>query len=323
MAQLQSFFHYFPVDDDVLRWGAYVTGAGVATIPPKHPYPPFGHPTLYHFDWRRGRTLPEFQMVLITQGAGEFESEQTGKLAFHGPTLLWLFPGVWHRYRPQQEVGWTERWFSFNGDLVHRLWSQGLVAPTRAVASIGDEDAVVDKYDAMFRRIHGNPLSHTGLHSLQVLRLVAESIESIAALRREGQNAVESPRRSDDPLVDQALKIIRTQSHRAISIEDMAQELSVARRTLDRRFAAATGRSILEEINDCRLNRAKRLLAETDLSIRLIANLVGFSSAERLGLLFSRREGASPSEFRRRKPRTGGSSSSSSSRASETLSAGT
>jgi AraC-like DNA-binding protein len=308
MAQLDSFFHYFPVDDDVLRWGAYVTGAGVATILPKHPYPPFGHPALYHFDWRRGRTLPEFQMVLITRGAGEFESELTGKTTFHGPTLMWLFPGVWHRYRPVQNIGWTERWFSFNGDLVHRLWGQGLIDPARAVASIGEEHALVEKYDAMLHRIHANPLSHTVLHSLQVLRLVAESIESITSCHGEKTAAGEaSPRRPVDPVVDHALTIIETQSHRSISIEEVAQELSVARRTLDRRFAAATGRSMLEEINLCRLNRAKRLLAETDLSIRLIANLVGFSSAERLGLLFSRREGVSPSEFRRRKPRNGSS----------------
>jgi AraC-like DNA-binding protein len=304
MAQLDSFFHYFPVDDDVLRWGAYVTGAGVATILPNKPYPPFGHPMLYHFDWRRGRTLPEFQMVLIAQGVGEFESEPTGKVTFSGPTLMWLFPGVWHRYRPVQQVGWTERWFSFNGDLVHRLWGQGLIDPARAAAAIGDADALVEKYDAMLQRIHTNPLSHTALHSLQVLRLLAESIESITGILGTSEKRESAPQRPVDPIVEQALAIIQTQSHRPISIEQVAQELSVARRTLDRRFAAATGKSILEEINEYRLNRAKRLLAETDLPIRSIANLVGFASPERLGLLFTRREGVSPSEFRQRKPRS-------------------
>ena len=304
MAQFDSFFHYFPVDDRVLRWGAYVTGAGVATILPKAPYPPFGHPMLYHFDWRRGRTLPEFQMVLVAQGAGEFESELSGRVTFHGPTLLWLFPGVWHRYRPLQQTGWTERWFSFNGDLVHRLWAQGLIHPSRAAASISNASDLVTKYDGMLQQIHANPLSHTALHSLQVLRLLADSVESITDVLGGVKKEASPPQRPIDPIVEQALSIIKTQSHRPISIEQVAEELSVARRTLDRRFSAATGRSILEEINEFRLNRAKRLLSETDLPIRSIANLVGFSSPERLGLLFARREGVSPSEFRQRKSRS-------------------
>lgn len=303
MAQLDSFFYYFPVNDDVLRWGAYVTGAGVATILPKHPYPPFGHPALYHFDWRRGRTLPEFQMVFIAQGAGEFESQFTGKVTFDGPTLFWLFPGVWHRYRPVESVGWKERWFSFNGELVHRLWEQGLMDPARAVASVGNAAELVKKYDAMLRQIHANPLSHTAFHSLHVLRLLAESVESTGEVGGTTAADKASTPPSVDPIVDLALTIIQTMSHRAISVEQVAEELSVARRTLDRRFAAATGRSMLEEINDCRLKRAKRLLAETELSVRLIANLVGFSGPERLGQLFARREGTSPAEFRQRKSR--------------------
>jgi AraC-like DNA-binding protein len=304
MPQSESFFRYLPVGDSVLRWGAYVTGAGFAAIPPQAAYPPFGHPTLYHFDWRRGRTLPEFQMILINEGSGEFHSERTGEVAFHGPALFWLFPGVWHRYRPFPQTGWTERWFSFNGDLVHRLWSQGVIDPSRAVASIGDATPLVAKYDAMLKQIHGASPSRTSLQSLQVLRLLAESIESMTRVLGTESQPQSPPPPAADPLVDQALEIIHTESHRPISIEEVAEKLSIARRTLDRRFAAATGKSILEEINHFRLNRAKRLLAETDLPIRSIANLVGFSNPERLGVLFARREGVTPSEFRQRRSRS-------------------
>lgn len=300
MAQPSSPYLYFPVDNDLLRWGAYVTGAGVATILPNQPYPPFGHPAMYHFDWRRGRTLPEFQMVLLAEGAGEFESEFTGHVKFDMPTLIWLFPGVWHRYRPIPSVGWNERWFSFNGELVHRLWSQGLIAPSHSVAPIGTSTTLVNKFDEMLEQIHANVAGQASLNSLRVLRLIADAVESVALAKGPKDAEGDRARCDDDPLVVDALRIIRTRSHRAISIDDVAEELSVARRTLDRRFAAATGRSILEEINNCRLDRAKRLLAETDLSLRSIANQVGFGSAERMGLLFGRREGTSPSEFRSR-----------------------
>ena len=78
MPSRESFYHYLPVDDLAMRWGSYLTGAGRYAFSPGKPYPPPGHPSLYDFEWKRGRTLPEFQILLITGGWGVFESRQTG-----------------------------------------------------------------------------------------------------------------------------------------------------------------------------------------------------------------------------------------------------
>ena len=56
-----------------------------------------------------------------------------------------------------------------------------------------------------------------------------------------------------------------------MSVNDIARQLPVTRRTLDRRFADAVGHSVLEEINTCRLSRAKRLLKATDLPVKIVA----------------------------------------------------
>jgi transcriptional regulator GlxA family with amidase domain len=110
----------------------------------------------------------------------------------------------------------------------------------------------------------------------------------------------ESARSIDDPIVQKALEIIWTPSPHALSVGDIARQLPVTRRTLDRRFVEATGHSVLEEINTCRLIRAKRLLDETDLPVKSVAHLAGFSSAERMRVLFVEREGMSPTVYRRR-----------------------
>ncbi len=60
----------------------------------------------------------------------------------------------------------------------------------------------------------------------------------------------------DDDIVQQALQIIWSPTRQAIGVYDIARKLPVTRRTLDRRFSAAMGRSVLEEINNCRLTRA-------------------------------------------------------------------
>ena len=104
----------------------------------------------------------------------------------------------------------------------------------------------------------------------------------------------------DDPVVQRALEIIWTHSHFPMSVSDIARQLPVTRRTLDRRFVEATGHSVLEEINACRLSRAKRLLTETDLPVKTVAHLAGFSSTERMRVLFVEREGVSPISYRKR-----------------------
>jgi hypothetical protein len=130
MSREDAFFRYFPVNEETMSWGIYVTGAGRSVVPPGEKYPPSGHPTLYHFDWLRGRTLPEFQLMLITGGAGEFESEATGQVRIEHSGAILIFPGVWHRYRPHPTVGWTERWFSFNGEMLQRMFDIGLFGPS-------------------------------------------------------------------------------------------------------------------------------------------------------------------------------------------------
>jgi transcriptional regulator GlxA family with amidase domain len=109
----------------------------------------------------------------------------------------------------------------------------------------------------------------------------------------------------EDPVVTQALTLIWTHSHRELSVEQIARELPVSRRTLERRFQASTGRTVIEEITRCRLSRAKRLLAETDLPVKNVAHLSGFPSEEQMRIVFRQIEKIAPSEYRHKTRHTG------------------
>ena len=302
MGARDAFFHYLPVNEKAMGSGIYVTGAGRAAIEPDEPYPPNGHPTLYQFEWSRGRTLPEFQVVLVSDGGGEFESEATGRVEFDNAALFFLFPGVWHRYRPDPATGWTERWVSFNGQLVHQLFEVGLFGPRLAVAEPRDVDRLADEMDELLDAIHRRSTRHPTVLAFHTLRIIAEA----AAYRLEDAldagtvpDDVSSYSTLDDPIVRRALELIWSHSHYPMSVSDIARQLPVTRRTLDRRFVEATGHTVLEEINACRLSRAKRLLAETELPVKTVAHLAGFSSTERMRVAFVEREGQSPTLFRK------------------------
>lgn len=102
----------------------------------------------------------------------------------------------------------------------------------------------------------------------------------------------------DDRAVAQALRFIQDSAVRPISVADVVQHVGCSRRTLELRFQQALGRSLNREIQQARLERAKRLLAETDLPVVRVAAAAGFGSANYLIRLFQRRLGVSPGVYR-------------------------
>ena len=104
----------------------------------------------------------------------------------------------------------------------------------------------------------------------------------------------------DDPELAEALRLLREKIEEPLSVERLLSLLPMSRRKLERRFRAALGRTPLEEIHRLKVERAKELLTLSDLSQSEIASRLGFSSADRLRLVFRKLTGISPSEYRDR-----------------------
>lgn len=103
----------------------------------------------------------------------------------------------------------------------------------------------------------------------------------------------------EDSVVAKALRFIRDHGRKNISVDNVTEDVGVSRRTLERRFLRATGRTILEEITRCHIERAKQLLLETDLPSHQVAAEAGFGSLKTFNRTFGRKEGATPLNFRR------------------------
>jgi len=104
-------------------------------------------------------------------------------------------------------------------------------------------------------------------------------------------------------LVADALAFIEQNCHRALEVSEIAQELGVGERRLRRRFRAVRDRTIRQEIALVRLGRARDLLATTGFSAEAIARAVGLGSGRALRRMLRRREGATPSAYRRERER--------------------
>jgi LacI family transcriptional regulator len=104
----------------------------------------------------------------------------------------------------------------------------------------------------------------------------------------------------DDPLVAAALRYISANISRVIDVPDVCRQVVTGRRTLERRFRSVLGRSIGDEIRRLRLERAKRDLAQREVSLKQVARNAGFRDAKRLHEAFRSALGESPSSYRNR-----------------------
>ncbi len=103
-----------------------------------------------------------------------------------------------------------------------------------------------------------------------------------------------------DPVVLRALRLIRERTNDLLDAAALVKTLKIPRRTLEVRFRKSLGSSPANELLRARIQRAGELLATTELSIKEIAYLVGFSEPRMLSRCFKKMTGEKPTEYRER-----------------------
>jgi LacI family transcriptional regulator len=106
-----------------------------------------------------------------------------------------------------------------------------------------------------------------------------------------------------DAVVAQAVRFIRENARTGIRMRDVLARVGVSRSNLDRRFREALGRTPHDEIVRIQLQRAKELLAGTSLKILAVAERAGFRHVEYMGVVFRKKLGLTPGEYRKRATR--------------------
>jgi len=85
----------------------------------------------------------------------------------------------------------------------------------------------------------------------------------------------------------------------ANALEQAVRRANVPERTLKRRFKAATGATLIEHLQNVRIEHAKRLLETGPMPVDAVSAAAGYEDASFFRRLFKRRTGLSPSQYRR------------------------
>ena len=83
-------------------------------------------------------------------------------------------------------------------------------------------------------------------------------------------------------------------------VDTLAEKVHMSARNFARMYAQKRGRTPAKAVEVIRIDVARRLLEDTDDQIKVIADMCGFRTEERMRSAFSRTVGVPPREYRRR-----------------------
>lgn len=235
------------------------------------------------------RRLPMHAVVLVEAGHGTLQTVKAGVQEIRAPSLFWLPAGTLHSYGPTNGESCEERWALFEGTLMADLMRQRLISAAASLVRLHNRREMQHLFSALHSDFAaGDPLS---------LASAAATLHRIAV-----QCARQASTRKNDAGDVKVELVIETLQRRAFEPTDMrslAQEFGMSPATLRRRFQAAIGLSPKAFQRRLRIDRAKQLLATSNLSIEAISNAVGIEDAFYFSRMFHDCEHCSPSEFRR------------------------
>ena len=107
-------------------------------------------------------------------------------------------------------------------------------------------------------------------------------------------------------LTERILRYLHTHLSERITLEQVGKEMHFSPVYCDTVFKRETGRSIVAYLLDERMEEAKRLLLEDMLTLRKIAQTVGFEDYNYVSRCFKARVGYTPTQYRKQMRRTYG-----------------
>jgi AraC-like DNA-binding protein len=291
MAKSTEYYRYLPTGPREEQWGLYLTGAGIAEIAPgaaSYPARTHVHPASHEYTWQKGRTFHEYAIVYIFAGCGEFESEATGGTELDDGTAIFLFPEVWHRYRPHKETGWSEYWATFQGDYAKRLQKNGFLSPQSPLHRIGYDENIVGHFKAILERLRFETIGFQQEIAAELLAIIAATL---SAAKRRGQGG------GSFELIRRAKTAIEEQTEGTLVVEKLASALGLSAGHFRQVFKQHTGLSPYQYHQQLKISRAKSLLRSSDATIKQIAKILGFESVFSFSKLFKKKTSVSPHQW--------------------------
>lgn len=230
---------------------------------------------------------------LVKEGNGIFKCNGKAYEVSAGQ-MFFIFPDTLVEYYPDKASPWKYCWINFDGTEAPQLISCTSFGLNNPITPILDRNL----RNIFFELCLTNGASGTSETSVRI-RAKGLFYLFMSELTAAFPSEHGSPYSSDLPAL--AAELIRNNCYNPeLSVESIADALSVNRISLYRAFKKKLNISPAQFIIKVRIERACSILSNTSLPIKTVAYSVGYSDSLYFSKAFSANMGMSPSEYRKR-----------------------
>ncbi|ASU36724.1 AraC family transcriptional regulator [Mucilaginibacter xinganensis] len=287
-----NYYKYLPVSKEDESWGLCVLNTGCTHVEPEGLYPVTSHPAHYYFNWDNGRVLNEYQVIYITRGKGFFESDSSARKEIKAGTIIILFPGERHRYKPCKDTGWDEYWIGLEGEIIDNLAKKKFISRSNPCLYIGFQESIFSLFSTIIEQTRNEITGYQQLIAGAALHLMG----SFHAITRQNDIGHEGK----EIIINKARLLFRANIEKGFSAEMAADELKVGYSWFRKIFKAYTGLSPGQYYIQLKIERAKELLTNPTMPVKEIAYLLGFDTYFYFTKLFKEKTGITPTDYRKR-----------------------
>lgn len=286
-----NFYKYLTVGETEQENGIYVTTIGRSIITANDQYPKEKHPESHQLSWNQGRVLNDYYLVFISSGKGEFCSSLTEPAHIQEGTCFFLFPGIWHKYRPDQRSGWEEYWVGFNGAYIRQLMQSKFIDIHKPYIEIGPNKDLLVLFQKMADAVKASFVGYTQ-------QIAGITLQLLGAIYAHGQG-VQTEQSPVEKAITKAKFLLQESLEKPVDLPEIARQLPMGYSAFRKHFKTVTGLSPHQYLLNLRMDRARELLETTLLSVEQISEQTGFDCIQYFSTLFKKRMGISPVTYRK------------------------
>ncbi|MDO1446517.1 AraC family transcriptional regulator [Rhodocytophaga aerolata] len=290
---MKTFRRYFKFADDKLdnSLSVIIHTLGYHIHPANTPYPDANHPESHYFSWEKGRRLKEYQILYICKGEGAFEATGMPPQTIEAGTVILLYPGTWHRYKPLLSSGWEEYWVGFSGSFAKHLLEQECFNPQNPIIKVGFNTEFLATFEKLLDVVEIREESYQKLASFLLIQLLGILYSSVLLSNQKFSRK--------EKIVGEIKKAITDNWQQAIDFEKLANTHGVSYAWLRKTFKEITGTSLNQYHLSIKLRKAEQLIYETDSTLSEIAYACGFESVHYFSRMYKSKMHTTPSELRK------------------------
>ena len=207
------------------------------------------------------------------------------EIRFGNHDLLVMLPNERIHYKALEP--WNITWVGLYGETVSKFMEFFDITPQNPIMHI----SLYNELNSIMDKIYNTSKDTSISSKLSITGLIYEFFSVLM------QNA--NITKQNENIIKAALRIIDYNYTSPITINQIAERLSLNSSYFSRIFTEQTGMSPKQYILNKRMERAKELLKETDISVYEIAYSVGYEDQLYFSRIFKKHIGMPPLEFRK------------------------